>query len=42
MFMVEPLQVFQDLGQLFLSESSWDAKEAALFLLYHVSKSINK
>lgn len=41
MFIVGPLHVFQELGQLFVSETSWDAQEASLFLLYHVSKSID-
>ncbi|ODM90983.1 Transportin-3 [Orchesella cincta] len=41
MFIVNSQQAFQELGQLFIMENSWECKESALFLLYHVARSID-
>ncbi len=41
MFLVGSLNSFQELANLFVTKSNWEGKEAALFLLYHVSKSID-
>lgn len=40
-FVVGPINVFQHLAKQFTDESSWEAKESCLFLLYHVSRSID-
>lgn len=41
MFIIDSQETFQELGQLFVVENSWEGKESALYLLYHVAKWID-